>query len=288
MARVTIRGADLYFEEHGTGAEVIVFAHGCLLNCRQFDAQLAAFRGRYRCIAFDFRGQGRSQVTRRGYDMDSLTEDAAGLIRALGGAPCHFVGSSMGGFVGMRLAVRHAELLRSLVLVGSSASPEPSPWRFRLMSWAARLLGVRAVTPGVMPVQFGPHFLRDPRRDDERRAWFERIATASRAGAVRSAGGVISRPDFTGQLGRVRVPTLIVVGEDDRATPPEEARRMHAGIAASDLVIIPQAGHAVVVEQPAAVNQAVQRFLERNCDRNRGGVSEAEPHATADRGLISE
>src|SRR5687767_10090204 len=143
MARVTIRGASLYYEEHGTGRETVVFAHGCLLSCRQFDEQVAAFSDRYRCVAFDFRGHGQSQVTRAGYDMDGLTEDAAGLVRALGCAPCHFVGCSMGGFVGMRLAVRHADLLRSLVLAGSSASPEPRPWRFRLMCWAARVLGVR-------------------------------------------------------------------------------------------------------------------------------------------------
>lgn len=282
MARLTIRGADLYFEEHGDGQETIVFAHGCLLSCRQFDGQLAAFRDRYRCVALDFRGQGQSQVTRGGYDTDDLTEDVASLIRTLGCAPCHFVGCSMGGFVGMRLAVRHAELLRSLVLVGSSASPEPNPWRFRLLTWAARALGVRAVTRGIIPVQFGPDFLRDTRRDEERRTWSERIAVMSRAGATRSAGGVISRPDFSGQLDRVRVPTLILVGEDDRATPPEEARRIHDGIAASELVVVPRAGHAVVIEQPAAVNVAVQEFLERNFVRGQGGANEVEPLAAPD------
>ena len=263
MARITIRGAELYFEEHGTGPETILFSHGCLLSCRQFDGQLAALRDRYRCITFDFRGQGQSEVTREGYDMESLTEDVASLIRALGCGPCHFVGSSMGGFVGMRLAVRHASLLRSLVLVGSSASPEPSPWRFRLMTWAARLLGVRAVTPWVMPVQFGPDFLRDPQRSDEHQAWFDRIGSTSRAGATRSAGGVITRPDFSGQLSRIRVPTLIIVGEHDRATPVEEARRLHRGIADSELVVVPRAGHAVTIEEPAAVSMAIRRFLDR-------------------------
>lgn len=281
MARITIRGTDLYFEEHGAGRETIVFAHGCLFSCRQFDGLLAAFRGRYRCVAFDFRGQGQSQVTRGGYDMDSLSEDAAGLIHALGCAPCHFVGCSMGGFVGLRLAAHYAGLLRSLVLVGSSASPERSPWRFRLMCWAARLLGVRAVAASVMPVQFGPHFLREPERDDERRTWFERIASNSRTGATRSVGGVISRPDFSGKLGRVGVPTLILVGEEDQATPPEESRRMHAGIAASELVVVPRAGHALAVEQPAAVSLAIQEFLGRKTNHQHA-ASQAELAAEAD------
>lgn len=76
--------------------------------------QAEFFRSRYRCIAFDFRGQGQSQATKAGYDLDQLTEDTASLIRTLNADPCHFVGCSMGGMVGMRLAVRHADLLRSL------------------------------------------------------------------------------------------------------------------------------------------------------------------------------
>ena len=60
----------------------------------------------------------------------------------------------------------------------------------------------------------------------------------------------------------MKVPTLILVGEDDRATPPSEARRLHAGIAGSELVVVPRAGHAVTVEQPAAVATALREYLE--------------------------
>src|SRR5687767_2024240 len=101
MPHMTINGVSLYYEEQGAGPEAIVFAHGCLLNCRMFDGQVAALKERYRCIRFDFRGQGQSEVTRSGYDMDTLTEDAVALIGQLGCAPCHFLGFSMGGFVGM-------------------------------------------------------------------------------------------------------------------------------------------------------------------------------------------
>ena len=96
MPMLTVNGASLYYEEQGSGPGAIVFAHGCLLSCRMFDAQVAALKERYRCVAFDFRGQGQSDTTRAGYDMDTLTEDAAALIRQRGLAPCHWVGSSMG------------------------------------------------------------------------------------------------------------------------------------------------------------------------------------------------
>src|SRR6185369_4898317 len=92
---------------------------------RMFDAQVAALESRFRCISFDHRGQGQSEVTETGYTMDELTADALALIQALGAAPCHFVGLSMGGFVGMRLAARYPALIRSLSLLETSAGPEP-------------------------------------------------------------------------------------------------------------------------------------------------------------------
>src|SRR3954452_757348 len=117
MPRLRVNNAELHYTDTGGGPETIVFAHGVLWDGRMFDAQVAALRDRYRCITFDFRGQGQSEVTASGYDMDTLAEDAAALIQTLGVAPCHFVGLSMGGFIGMRLAVRRPELIQSLMLL---------------------------------------------------------------------------------------------------------------------------------------------------------------------------
>jgi pimeloyl-ACP methyl ester carboxylesterase len=104
-----INGARLYYEESGSGSETIVFSHGLLMSGEMFSEQVKALCDRYRCICYDHRGQARSEVTKSGYDMDSLTEDAASLIHELDAAPCHFAGLSMGGFVGMRLAIHHPE-----------------------------------------------------------------------------------------------------------------------------------------------------------------------------------
>src|SRR5262249_22014148 len=112
MPRIVVNGANLHYEDTGPGREPIVFAHGLLWSGRMFEAQVAALKGRYRCITFDFRGQGQSEITRSGYDMDTLADDARALIEALGIAPCHFLGLSMGGFVAMRLAARRPELIR--------------------------------------------------------------------------------------------------------------------------------------------------------------------------------
>src|SRR6185295_5463818 len=164
MPEVQVHGVALHYTERGAGRETVVFAHGLLWNGRMFDAQMAALADRYRCIAFDFRGQGGSEATADGYDMDTLAADALALVERLGCAPCHFVGLSMGGFVGMRLAIRHPEALRSLILLNTTADPEPAANlpRYRLLRFVARWLGLRAVAGRVMPVLFGRTFLQDP------------------------------------------------------------------------------------------------------------------------------
>ena len=261
MPHIAVGGTDLYYEESGGGPETIVFAHGCLLNCRMFDVLIPALEPRYRCLRFDFRGQGRSAVTRSGYDMDGLAAETAELIGLLSCAPCHFLGFSMGGFVGMRLAVEHSALLRSLILIGTSASREPNALGYRILCGVARLFGARAVAGRLMPLQFGRDFLRDPLKEEIRRVWYERMARNSRLGSIRAAGGVIRRPDYSNRLSEIRVPTLIVAGAGDRALPPEESRKLHGAIAGSQLVLIPGAGHAVPIEDPVAVHAALEGFL---------------------------
>src|SRR5436190_13278244 len=108
---MTVIGTSIYYEAWGEGPETIVFAHGCLLSCRLFDGMGAVLKRRFRYVTFDFRGQGQNAIPPSGYDMDSLTEDTATLIRLLGCAPCHFLGFSMDGFLGIRLAVKHPGLL---------------------------------------------------------------------------------------------------------------------------------------------------------------------------------
>jgi pimeloyl-ACP methyl ester carboxylesterase len=266
MPTLRVNGATLWYEEYGGGAETVVFAHGLLWSGRMFDAQVAALAGRYRCITLDFRGQGRSEVTAGGYDMDTLSNDAAALIEALGCAPCHFVGLSMGGFIGMRLAARRPELIRSLVLMETSADAEPAENvpRYRLLGGIVRALGrlgMRLVMGRVMRIMFGRTFLGDPAREADRRLWRERGMANHRLGVTRALQGVIERKPIYGELGRIAVPTLVMVGDEDVATVPAKAERIRDAIAGARLVMIPGAGHTSSVEQPDFVNAALEEFF---------------------------
>lgn len=265
MSEIQINGARLYYEETGSGPETIVFSHGLLMNGEMFGDQVEALSKRYRCIAYDHRGQARSEITRSGYDMDTLTDDAAMLIRELGAAPCHFVGLSMGGFVGMRLAIRHPQLLRSLVLMDTSADPEPEQNRgpYRKLAFIGRWLGFRPVAGKLMNIMFSQSFLNDPAKAKTRERWRQHLLHLNRSGTSRAAHGVIDREGVYEQLDRIQTPTLVLVGEEDVATVPAKSERIHAAITGSELVVVPRAGHSASIEQPEAVTRAIQAFLDK-------------------------
>jgi pimeloyl-ACP methyl ester carboxylesterase len=260
MPFVETNGVRLYYEEQGSGPETIVFAHGLLLTGGMFEAQVSEFKSRYRCITFDFRGHGQSQIADGGYDLDTVTKDVVGLLDALKIDACHFVGVSMGGMVGMRLALAHPERVRSLTLIGTSAEAETPEnlAAYRRMAWAAKWIGLWIVAGKVLPVMFGPKFLADSARRTE---WKKRVQSNHRRGIVRATYGVIERSDISADIGKIGVPTLVLVGDADAATAPARSEKIHASIAGSKFTVIPGAGHLCPIEDPAAVNDALSEFL---------------------------
>jgi 3-oxoadipate enol-lactonase len=261
-----INDAQIYYEETGSGPETIVFSHGLLMSGEMFSDQVQALSGRYRCICYDHRGQSRSEVTDSGYDMDSLTEDAAALIRELDCAPCHFAGLSMGGFVGMRLAIRHPELLKSLVLLETTADPEPEQNKgpYRRLAFIGRWLSFRLVIRPLMKIMFGRSFLEDPTKQETRAKWHKHLLGLNRVGTSRAAHGVIDRDGVYDQLSAINTPTLIIVGKEDVATPPAKSERMRDAIPGAELRTLPLGGHSSTIEEPAAVTQALEKFFGQN------------------------
>jgi len=263
MTYAQINGADIYYEERGKGDETILFSHGLLWSSQMFRHQIDSLSKKYRVIAYDHRGQGKTEVTSSGYDMDTLTQDALQLLDHIGIEKVHFVGLSMGGFVGMRLAARYPDRITSLTLIETSAEPEPEENipKYKMLGWVARLLSIRLVAGRVMTIMFGDTFLNDPDRADDRQYWKKQLLQNDRVGIHRALGGVVSREGVVGLLAKISCPTLIMVGDEDKATVPAKAEKMHQHIAGSKLVTIPKAGHTSSVEQPEFVTSQLTEFL---------------------------
>ncbi len=262
-----VNGCELYVQDTGRGVP-IVFSHGLLWSARMYSAQVSALADRYRCIAYDHRGQGRSESPRgdilggHGISMEQVYLDAVSLLEALKLGPCHFVGLSMGGFVGQRIAARRPDLLRSLILLETAADPEPQSniAKYKALNAVARFGGLRFVAGQVMPIMFGNSFLEDPKRKKQRDQVSQQLKHNHRS-IYKAVNGVIHREDFEPELRKIEVPTLIVHGAEDRAIVRERAERLHAGIQGSEFVLLPRGGHSSTIEEPALVNAELERFL---------------------------
>jgi len=263
MPTLAVEGAELYYEDTRDGAVPIVFSHGLLWSLRMYDAQVAHLRARYRCVAYDHRGQGLSRDDGSPYDMERLTDDAAQLIERLGLAPCFFVGLSMGGFVGLRLAAQRPDLLRGLVLIESAADAEPraNVPRYRAMELISRWFGNRLLLRPIMKIMFGTSYLGDPSRAEERRAIEQSLLALDPERTRRALEAVVERRAAVDLLPRIAVPTLVLHGTEDRAISAARARATAERIRGAVWVDVPSAGHTSTIEQPEAVNAALAAFV---------------------------
>lgn len=262
MPSLLANGVRLHYREAGSGPETVAFSHSYALDSSHFAPQLDAFASRYRCIAFDHRGHGQSEVAREGYEMHDLYADGVAFLEALGTGPVHFVGLSTGGFVGMRIALRRPELLRSLVLMDTSAKSEPRRKRLKYEAMFAviKRFGFRPLRGPILSTFFGSAFLDDPdRKPDVDRMWTV-LQQNDRAAAIAFGHGIFGRDDILGELGRIHTPTLVMVGEHDVATPRERAKEIAGAIDGAQLVVIPRAGHVGTIEEPEVVNGELGRF----------------------------
>lgn len=265
MPLIRVHGTDLYYEDTGGSGEPILFLHGFLFDGRQFEAQIAALRDRYRCLALDFRGQGRS-AAQGGYQMEQHTADVLAVIRQLDVAPLHLAGLSMGGFVGLRIAAREPGLLRSLALLNSSAAAHARAKiaKHLMLSGIGRVVGTspRRLLDRIEAEMYGEAFRADPAREADRETWRRRWAEADRGALTKTLQGVMFRPDIRSELADISVPTLIIAGGADASLPPEQSREMHRLIAGSRLVELPGIGHSSPVEDPAQVTRVLTEFFD--------------------------
>ncbi len=271
MPVVDVNGTQLHLEDSGApsghpDAPSIVFGHGLLFSGRMFGAQVDRLRDRYRCVTIDWRGQGKSPASPGGYDMDTLTDDAVAVIEQLGLGAVHYVGLSMGGFVGMRLAARRADIVRSLTLLDTSAGPEDPDKvsSYRLLAKVYGLLGMGPVRARVEPIMFGPTFLADPGSKPHIEAWMAEVRAARRSGMKKAIYGVTDRDPIAAELGQIAAPTLVVVGADDVATPVAKAEAIVTAIPGSRLEVVPDSGHSSTIEQPAAVSDLIESFVDQH------------------------
>ena len=251
-------GIRIHAEVKGSGPW-LVLSHSLACCTAMWREQIDRFSERYRVLAFDTRGHGRTDAPAGPYTLDLLADDLEALLDKAGVDRCHFAGLSMGGMIGMTHALRYPGRFESLILCDTSSRipAEARPlWQQRID--LAQTQGMAALAPSTLERWFTEGF-----RQSQAQV-VHAVGDLIRATPVPGFVGcchAISQLDLTDKLGAIRVPTLVLVGDRDVGTPVEASRVIHQAIPGAQLGVIPSASHLSNIEQPETFDFLLDRFL---------------------------
>ena len=252
---------EIGYDEGGTGVPV-VFVHGFPHDRTLWTPQLQGLTVQARCFAVDLRGFGETTATPP-YSVDQYADDLAGFMDVLHIERAVIAGLSMGGYVAFAMWRRHAHRVRGLVLANTKAGADTNEAREKRKAnmTVAREQGSGAIADAMITGMLGK--TTRSKRPDIVNTVHRMMSAASVDGVVGALQAMMDRPDSTGTLATIDVPTVVVTGDEDAIIPIEEARVLHAGIRGSSLEVIAGAGHLSNLERPAAFNHILSEFLAR-------------------------
>ena len=260
MATLRIDGTRIHLLDRGRGPAVVLL-HAFPLSGEMWRPQIDALADRFRVLAPDLPGFGRSPPARGPVSMASFAELSLGLLDAVGVPEAAVVGLSMGGYVALELQALAPQRVRALVLSDTRAHADTADARKAREAIAAAVEDEGSTQPIVERML--PSLLSSA-APAKLRSEVERLAAdASTEGAAAALRAMARRRDFTGELGRIGCPTLVMVGLGDALSPPAEMQGLAEAIPGAALERIAGAGHLANLEQPARFNAALGRFLDQ-------------------------
>jgi 3-oxoadipate enol-lactonase len=233
-------------------ASVLVCSNSIGTTLELWDAQVPAFAGPFRMLRYDQLGHGRSEVRPGPYTVELLGRELLALLDGLGVERFSFCGLSLGGTVGMWLGANAADRLDRLVLAGTTAYFGP-PERWIERAATVRAEGMEPLADATMGRWFTPAF-------GDAQAFRDTFVSTPPEGYA-ACCDALRDWDFRDRLGSVLPPTLVLVGSEDPATPPDHAQLIADGIPAARVEVIPGAAHLLNVEQADSFNRAALAHL---------------------------
>ena len=250
-----------YNDEGPEGAPIIIFIHGFPLNKSMWDKQLNALKDNYRVIAYDIRGHGNTDVGDLDFSIDHFVNDLLSFMDALKIEKTVLCGLSMGGYIALNAIENHPGRFTALILSDTncaSDSPEAKEKRMNTII-SIREKGVEKLANDLLPNLFAPESFKS--NSEEIAAVNEMIITTSTPSLNKSLHALANRKETCSKLKEIKVPVLILVGEEDKITPPEVANAMHEKIKDSSLKVILHAGHLSNMENPDEFNNQLKKFM---------------------------
>ena len=256
----TVNGVELHYEIEGDGPWMTL-SHSLACDSFMWEPQVKALSSRYTVLRVDTRGHGKSGAPQGPYSLDMLARDFRELLDALGIEKTHFAGLSMGGMIGQTFALSYPGVLQSLILADTTsqrASNAAQVWGDRI-----RQAQDKGMAPLVEPTlaRWFTELYRLAQPQIMKR-FGDQIAATPVAGYT-GCCAAIAEIDLTGRLHEITCPALVIVGEQDLGTTPDQARTIQSNLPGSELVILESAAHISNVEQAPAFNRAMLDFLKR-------------------------
>lgn len=253
-----IGGVVLHYRVSGpAGAPVVALANSLGTDGRIWDGVIARLAETYRVLSYDKRGHGLSDAPAGDYSLEQHVDDLAGLLEHLGVEQLALGGVSVGGLIAQGFALKHPGRLKALVLCNTAPKVgDAAFWNARLEKVLTEGLG--SIADGIMERWFSPGFRQ--RETVALAGWRNMFLRADPKGYAATCA-TLRDADLRRDIGRIDVPTLVVAGEDDLATPPELVRSCAQAIAGARFVSLPGVGHIPSIEQPAALATLMADFF---------------------------
>jgi 3-oxoadipate enol-lactonase len=261
--RMQVRSGDanIFYEVLGKGPDLVLL-HPFPVNHNIWDPIAERLATRYRVILPDLRGHGDSET---GEGPATMAKHAADVLRICADAGVEravFCGNSIGGYVMFELWRQHGERVRAMVLCGTKAGADDAEARSNRLKVAEAVEreGPEQFIEGMLLKVLGESTRRNrPDLVDRARNMMRKMTVAGIAAVQR---GMAERPDSTPTLATINVPALVIVGDEDLATPRPEAEIIAHGIRRSRLTVVAGAGHYVPLERSEEVHRLLQEFMQ--------------------------
>jgi 3-oxoadipate enol-lactonase len=250
-----------YTDQGRENAPTIIFVHGFPLDKSMWKKQVESLEAQYRVITYDIRGHGNSESGDVDFSIDLFAEDLICLMDTLKINKAAICGLSMGGYIALNAILNHPQRFSALVLCDTNCfadSPEASEKRMKTIG-SIRERGVEVYADMSINNLFAPNSLVT--RKEETTAVKAMIMNTNEQSLAKTLVALASRDETCTKLSEINVPVLIMVGDQDIVTPPENAQFIHENINGSLLVVLEKAGHLSNLENPEQFNNQLNWFL---------------------------
>jgi len=259
----TIKTDLAIFTEGDPNKKPIVFIHGFPYDHTMWDKQIDELKSNYFCVTYDIRGLGQSPIGDGQYTMESFVDDLETIINELNLDKPVLCGLSMGGYISLRAVERNESNYSGLILYDTRSSADTDEGRIKRADGIKKIntLGVKQFVSDFVPLCFAVKSITDS--NEEYSLVLKKSLNSNALGIKGCILAMAGRTDTTSYLPKIKIPTLLLCGEDDRLIPPDVMELMAEQIPSSQFEIVPAAGHMTPIENAPFVNNRIKKFLGR-------------------------